>query len=96
MMEPSDIQFLQIDGYSLILNRSITKFRERVVRFLEDGTPDWVDLLRVCDCVLFEFEVTEFYPFEKAARDKDGYWVPYKFIHPSYGPCIVRAYFRRN
>ena len=95
-MEPHDIDFLQIDGYSLVLRQPITKFRERVVRFLEDGTPDWNDMLRVSDCVLFELEIDEFYPLEKAERNKDGFWVPYKFIHPLHGSCLVRAYFRKN
>lgn len=91
-MEPADLNFLKMYGYSIDSNKSITKLREHAVRFLEDGTPDWPHMLRVTDFVLFELDVVKFQPCEKADPDSNGYWVPYKFWLDSHGDCVVRAW----
>lgn len=91
-MEPADLNFLKMEGYSIDSNKPITESRERAVRFLEDGTPDWPHMLRVTDCILFELDVEEFQSCEKADSDSNGYWVSYKFWLESYGDCVVRAW----
>jgi hypothetical protein len=91
-MEPSDIHFLQIRGYSLGFQQWVTNCRERVVRYHADGRPDWTDMQRVADCVLFELDVDEFYSLPEMNTDVEGYWVPYKFQLDRYGTCVVRVW----
>ena len=91
-MEPADLHFLKIDGYSIDSNKAITLTRERAVRFLEDGTPDWGHMLRATDCVLFELDIEKFQQCEKADRNSRRYWVPYKFWSTIHGDCVVRAW----
>ena len=95
-MEPADLCFLQIVGYSLSLDKPITAVYERAVRFEEDGTPNWLSLLNVSDIILFELEVDEYVQHEKHEPDSEYVWFPYIFRTRSHGDCQVRVWMERG
>jgi hypothetical protein len=87
-MEPDDLQFVLIQGYSLDLRHPLTEWRERAVRFLGTGEPDWDHMHRVADTILFSLDVVQFQTVRDVEMD---YWVPYRFRLGSYGNCVVRV-----
>ena len=86
-MEPDDLQFVQMQGYSVDRQQPLTEWIERAVRFMENGDPDWDHMQRVADTILFSLDIVQFKPTRGVEID---YWVPYKFRLGPYGNCIVR------
>ena len=91
-MEAPDFYFLKLDGFSLSLQKSIVPTMERAIQFDEDGTPNWEHMYKVTDTILHRLEISEFSPLAKHDANADGFWVPYKFSHPSFGACMIRVW----
>lgn len=89
MEQPSDLFFLKIQGFT-DNGLPITEVREHAVRFDEDGTPNWPNMLKVTDCILFLFDVVDFFANEK--HDLVEFWVPYNFRDSLHGNCCVRVW----
>jgi hypothetical protein len=90
-MEAPDFHFLKLDGFSLSLQTSIVPTMERAIQFEEDGTPNWEHMYKVTDTILHRLEISEFSALAKHVPT-GGFWIPYKFHHPSFGECIVRVW----
>jgi hypothetical protein len=86
-----DLNFLQIAAYSIRKKKYIPDPEERAVRFHDDGTPIWDDLLKVADFILFLFDVDN-YEINEEHELTDGFWTPYTFYDPHMGECLVRAW----
>ena len=92
-MEGPDLNFLQIQGYSLSLQQWIPSRRERAVRFYDEGMPIWSNLQNIADCVLFDHDVLDFDTPAEFSIDSAGHWIPYIFHDEKFGNCVVRAWF---
>ena len=91
-MEAPDFYFLKLDGFSLLLGKSIVPAMERAIQFDEDGTPNWEHMYMVTDTILHRLEISDFSPLTKHVPNTEGFWVPYKFHHDMFGECIIRVW----
>lgn len=86
-----DIQFVTISAYFVQTEKPCSYSVVRAVRFEDEHTPDWDDLWRVSDCVLFNLNVDIFRKIRKHVLVREEFWIPYIFIHEGQ-ECEVRVF----
>ena len=90
-MDAQEIQFLELDVYSLRDRKVVVDSYECAVHLDDDGSPHWPSMLKVADSILFRFDIQKYSVLAKH-EPVGGFWIPYRFQHLTHGECVVRVW----